>query len=320
MSCEEKCPSCGSGRDKTVYVPNSGQYCCGNCGLVIGQEYVQTPERAYDAEEAVARLHHGKPEYFGSLQKGSELSRYARSDSRGKSLSGEQRSLYRRLAKTNNRSYDYKQRKLTTALKEMERIRSQLNIPRVAVQDGMATYEQAINLGVGRGKSIEALAVAALIIASRKSKQTAIIARQIMTLANASPKDIAACVRFIQTQLKLKYTQLDLRRLCLSTCDRLDLTMQTSRVALDVLDSVRSAGLTIGKHPASLVAAAVYIATVQSGERRTQQQVAEAAMTTPVTIRNRFKEIVETLKLDGVNPSRGVGATPVYRKKNPRKS
>ncbi|EQD48835.1 Transcription factor TFIIB, cyclin-related domain protein, partial [mine drainage metagenome] len=44
-------------------------------------------------------------------------------------------------------------------------------------------------------------------------------------------------------------------------------------------------------------AAAIYIASLQCGERRTQREVAEVAGVTEVTIRNRYKELTEKLNL-----------------------
>ncbi|MFX0095750.1 MAG: TFIIB-type zinc ribbon-containing protein [Candidatus Hodarchaeota archaeon] len=316
MSCDETCSECGQ-RNTIIYDPNTGQNICTNCGLVVGQDYAQELQRAFTPEEAKARIHH-EPEYFASLRTGTKLPYNARTDSTGKSISAKKRSQFNRLAKTNDRGFSYKQRKLITGLEEMKRICSQLNISRSTLEYAIKILKQAFDRNIGKGKPVEGLAAAALIIASRKTKQTAIIAREIMNVACASSKLIAACVRLIQTQLNLKYEQFDLRKLCFNTCERLDLTMQTSLAALEVIDSVKTSGLAIGKHPASLVAAAVYIAAVQTGERRTQHQVAEAALTTPVTIRNRFKEIVETLKLENVNPSRGIGASPVYKEKTPK--
>ncbi|MDH5691047.1 MAG: transcription initiation factor IIB, partial [Candidatus Bathyarchaeota archaeon] len=42
-------------------------------------------------------------------------------------------------------------------------------------------------------------------------------------------------------------------------------------------------------------AAASYLASTVVGERRTQREVAEAADVTEVTIRNRYKEMMEKL-------------------------
>ncbi|MFX0202279.1 MAG: hypothetical protein ACFFCW_39710, partial [Candidatus Hodarchaeota archaeon] len=52
---------------------------------------------------------------------------------------------------------------------------------------------------------------------------------------------------------------------------------------------------------------------VKTGERRTQHQIAKAANTTPVTIRNRFKELEKKLKIKNLRVKRGAAAIPVYK-------
>jgi transcription initiation factor TFIIB len=47
-----------------------------------------------------------------------------------------------------------------------------------------------------------------------------------------------------------------------------------------------------------MAAAALYIASVLCGERRTQREVADVAGVTEVTIRNRYKELAEKLDID----------------------
>jgi transcription initiation factor TFIIB len=66
-------------------------------------------------------------------------------------------------------------------------------------------------------------------------------------------------------------------------------------IANKILVTARKIGLTCGRGPRGLVAAASYIASVLVGERRTQREIAETAKVTEVTIRNRYKELVEKL-------------------------
>jgi transcription initiation factor TFIIB len=47
-----------------------------------------------------------------------------------------------------------------------------------------------------------------------------------------------------------------------------------------------------------LAAAALYIACLQSNEKRTQKDIAEAAGVTEVTVRNRYKTLKRQLKLE----------------------
>ena len=55
---------------------------------------------------------------------------------------------------------------------------------------------------------------------------------------------------------------------------------------------------TTGKGPTGVAAAALYIAAVLEGEKRTQREIADAIGVTEVTIRNRFKELVQKLGLE----------------------
>jgi len=64
-----------------------------------------------------------------------------------------------------------------------------------------------------------------------------------------------------------------------------------------VLREAEKMRLTDGRGPISIAAAATYVASVISGDRRTQREVAEKANVTEVTIRNRYKELLETLEI-----------------------
>ncbi|MEJ2242223.1 MAG: transcription initiation factor IIB, partial [Candidatus Bathyarchaeota archaeon] len=67
-------------------------------------------------------------------------------------------------------------------------------------------------------------------------------------------------------------------------------------IAHKILFVAKELKLTSGRGPAGMAAAASYIASVLIGERRTQREVAEIAQVTEVTIRNRYKELVNRLQ------------------------
>jgi len=50
--------------------------------------------------------------------------------------------------------------------------------------------------------------------------------------------------------------------------------------------------------PTGIAAAALYVSSLIHGEKRTQREVADVAGVTEVTIRNRYKELLDKLKLD----------------------
>jgi len=65
--------------------------------------------------------------------------------------------------------------------------------------------------------------------------------------------------------------------------------------AIEILKTAMDKGLTSGRGPMGIAAAALYIASALHGERRTQRDIAEVARVTEVTVRNRYKELSKKL-------------------------
>ena len=66
--------------------------------------------------------------------------------------------------------------------------------------------------------------------------------------------------------------------------------------AVKIIEEASNNGLTPGRNPAGVAAAAVYIASILLGERKTQRDVAEIAGVSEITIRNSYKELTELLE------------------------
>ena len=81
-------------------------------------------------------------------------------------------------------------------------------------------------------------------------------------------------------------------------CSELKLSGDVQAKTVDILKQAADRELTSGRGPTGVAAAAIYIASILSGERRTQREVAEVAGVTEVTIRNRYKELAERLDID----------------------
>src|SRR2546425_654142 len=67
--------------------------------------------------------------------------------------------------------------------------------------------------------------------------------------------------------------------------------------AIQVLKDARIKGVVAGKDPMGLAAAALYVACVLQGEKKTQKEIAEIANVTEVTVRNRYKGLKDALGL-----------------------
>ncbi|MFX1253123.1 MAG: transcription initiation factor IIB family protein [Promethearchaeota archaeon] len=303
---QDICSACG--HDILVHEPT--HTACARCGVVQSTVVSYEQRRVFTKEEE-KYLRHGSFEYIPGTKKGvgmpkTNLGR----DARGKNLSTEQKKTYQRLSRRETHIDDSDTRNVKLAEQKIENIREHLSIPFSVAQVALKIYLKALREGAGKGRSPEARIAASLIIAAKKLKQN-ISEQDIMEYTNASRKDVRYCLRVIRMKLGIKYIPTDLRKLCFDTSQRLDLTIYTAQQAMKIIQDAKDAGLTMGKNPRSLVGAAIYMAAVKTGERRTQAQVAKAARTTAVTIRNRTKELASKLGLD-IEPSRGVAAVPVY--------
>ena len=66
--------------------------------------------------------------------------------------------------------------------------------------------------------------------------------------------------------------------------------------AIEIINDAKGKGLLNGKGPTGVAATALYVASILMGERKTQKDIAEIAGVTEVTIRNRYKELLEKME------------------------
>ena len=67
---------------------------------------------------------------------------------------------------------------------------------------------------------------------------------------------------------------------------------------MNLLEEASKKNYTHGRSPAGIAAACVYVSSRITDEDLTQHQVASVAQVTEVTIRNRYKELVQKLDID----------------------
>lgn len=72
---------------------------------------------------------------------------------------------------------------------------------------------------------------------------------------------------------------------------------KTKRLALELLYKIKEKGLSDGKNPVSLAAAAIFLAVGINGEGKTQKDIAKAAEISSVTIRNVAKIMKKSMEL-----------------------
>ena len=81
-------------------------------------------------------------------------------------------------------------------------------------------------------------------------------------------------------------------------CSGLALDAEVQAKAYELIAAAQEKELTSGRGPTGIAASLIYIASVLCGKRRTQREVAEVAGVTEVTIRNRYKELIQNLNIE----------------------
>src|ERR671936_2948699 len=295
-----RCPECNSGHLAFDY--ERGELICEECGLVLNDQMIdQGPEwRAFDVEQGEKRARTGAPMTMLIHDKGlSTMIGWKNKDSYGKSIPTRNRAQLYRLRKWQRRIRvsNATERNLAFALSELDRMASGMGLPRNVRETAAMIYRRAVTKNLIRGRSIEGVAAAALYAACRQCN----VPRTLDEIADASRvsrKEIGRTYRFIARELKLKLMPTSPIDYIPRFCSELKLSGEIQAKTADILKQAADRELTSGRGPTGIAAAAIYIACILAGERRTQREVAEVAGVTEVTIRNRYKELAEKLDID----------------------
>jgi len=288
-----KCPECGStyfSEDKT-----RGENVCARCGLVVEEAIIDTsPEwRAFDEEQMSRRTRAGAPLTFTKHDKGltTEIGR-----GRGElfKVTPEKRAQYYRLTKWQKRLVESKDRNLSFALSELQRLVSFLGLPKSVHEEVAKKYEQAVDRGLVRGRSMESV-IAALLYTVCREMGTPRTLEEIAEASGVERREIGRTYRYIARELSMRILPAMPQDYVPRFASMLGLSDKVQARAIRFLELAKKYEATSGKGPTGVAAAALYIAAVLDGEKRTQREIADAIGVTEVTIRNRFKELCEKL-------------------------
>jgi transcription initiation factor TFIIB len=300
--CKNKkriCSECGG--DNFFEDSKRGEIICTSCGCVISAHEMDLgPEwRAFTAEERNNRARTGSPMNIMMADKGlsTVISRINR-DASGRAIKGSQRAAIYRMRKWQIRSIAHgsDQRNLLAAMSELDRLGSQLGIPRDTRKTASHIYRKALKKRLVRGRTINGIVAASLYLACRKHR----IPRQldeIVPETRLKRKELALCVRLILRHVKLRLPLPSPKDLIPRISSDLDFSGSAISTAISIISKAKQNGLTIGKAPGGIAAAALYIAGILEDDRHTQREIANAANVTEVTIRNRYKDLVRKLDI-----------------------
>jgi transcription initiation factor TFIIB len=319
------CPQCNSNRERIAKDNDNGETYCKDCGFVIYSEMSSGPEwRSYNARERSERSRAGPPSNPLIHDKGlGTVIPKKNIDFYGRKIKPESAIELNRLRKWNVRSRvnGTVERSIIYNNNEIDLTCQGLDgrIPR-ATQETAVSIMTRVTKGTMvdgkrqsliRGRSRKALSKAATLIASRKSGLALTLDDMAKADDSVSRKDLARAYRDLLNSgvnsAVQSHEPLIKHYVNSLWGDDPEKSSVIEMAALKILKGARSReredgkmgpSLTAGRAPAGMAASMAYISGIMCGQRQTQKDIASVSNITEVTVRNRYKDILDNLMIE----------------------
>ena len=291
-----ECPVC-QGTD-FEHDSRKAEIICRRCGCVLEEAIIdQGPEWRVYGHEQQDRIRVGAPPTNALHDKGlsTEID-FKNRDAHGRSIPAKNLADIYKLRDIQRRSRisGAGERNLAFALGEVDRYCSRLSLTQPIKLDACNIYRKAVDKNLIRGRSIEVVVASSVYAACRRCEFPRTF-DEIAEASNVAKKRVAKTYRFLARELNLKLVPTSPADYVPRFASNLGLSGQAQAKAIEIIQKAAEKGLTSGRGPTGVAAAALYIASILLCERKTQHDVADVSGVTEVTIRNRYKELSEQL-------------------------
>ena len=280
------CPEC---EGNTISIQEKGEIVCRQCGLVISERIVDVShsgKRAFTKQEKERRERTGSP--ISILLPDMGLSTIIdKNNIKSPDL--------KRAAKWNSRM-TWDKRNMLIATTELKRIGSNLTLPNHVKKAAIRLYIEAFKKKLLRGRSINGMVAASLYFACRERKIPRTL-QEILEQTSVNAKNVRRCYRTIIRELNLKAPSTNPISLIPRFVAELNLDAETEKTTIKILQSFVSKYSTSGKDPKGLCAGALYLVCKKRDKRISQKEIANVVRVTEVTLRSRYKELVNKLNI-----------------------
>lgn len=192
------------------------------------------------------------------------------------------------------------ERKLSRALKLSNEVINKLptpGAPRLKEEVGLI-LRRLIKSGIVGRKKLSAF-VSASIICAAENLNIPINAREAVNLCGTTLGDVWDALMKIRRDLGIaKSRSYDPRTLVLMYAQKARLPSQVATLAIKIIESGRASGSLLSKGPQGVAVASLYVASILLDVRKTQSAISRDTEISEVTIRNRYKDVVEGVLIE----------------------
>lgn len=279
----QTCPECEGklrvGQCETV---------CTECGLVVDEHAIDPgPEwRSFEDDDT-------NPERTGAPLTRSRHDRGLSTEiGRSTRLKGRKRRRVARMRRQHKRTQikSKAERNRVYAFMEIRHVVSDLDLPESIQEQACVLFESAQDEGLLQGRSIEGFAAAAVYATCRTASVSRTI-EEIVGAARATRDELDVAYDALNRELGLPTGPIDPREYLPRFASRLDLSPAVERRARALAERAREEGIDNGRNPGGVAAACLYTAAREEGVSLTQQEAADVADVTPVTLRSTYYDL-----------------------------
>lgn len=286
----------------------AGDMICSECGLVVGDRVVDVGSewRTFSNEKS-----NSDPSRVGAAQNpllsGGDLSTIIERVPQGNSA-GDGYSKYH-----NRGGLTGADRSLMNAFREIGVMADRINLPRKIVDRANELFKQVHEQKSLKGRSNDAIASACLYIACRQEGVPRTF-KEICAISKISKKEIGRCFKLILKALETSVDLITTADFMSRFCSNLGLPSDVQKAATHIARKAVDLDLVPGRSPISVAAAAIYMASQASEEKRSQKEIGDIAGVADVTIRQSYRLIY--LRAAELFPSDFKFITPVDKLPN----
>lgn len=280
------CPEC-SGLILPVF--ERGEAVCQSCGLVVRDRMVDISSsgvRAYTHDEKVKKSHTGDP--ISILTPDIALSTYIDR----KKIQNEDLKRATRW----NAQLSWEKKNYLRALTELKRISNNLEIPIHVRKTATKLYKKIFKNKLLRGRSIDGMVAASLFITARKARIPLTLS-QIIDESKVDPTGVKRCIKIIVSHFNLKTKIVNPRDLIPRYINDLNLGYEIEKFATRIIEKLKNTPIFNGKDPRGICAGVIYLITKSKGMTITQKEICNVIGITEVTLRSRYQELLEMIKI-----------------------
>ncbi len=262
----------------------AGDLICPECGLVVGDRVVDVGSewRTFSNEKSNV-----DPSRVGAsenpLLSGGDLSTMIGRSSSDVAFDESGQAKYQ-----NRKHMSSSDRALVNAFREISNMSDRINLPKTIVDRANLLFKQVHDGRTLKGRSNDAIASACLYIACRQEGVPRTF-KEICAVSKVSKKEIGRCFKLILKALETSVDLITTGDFMSRFCSNLGLPTSVQRAATHIARKAVELDIVPGRSPISVAAAAIYMASQASEDKKSQKEIGDIAGVADVTIRQSYK-------------------------------